>query len=196
MVRWETILIHRIIPWGNIITTEHNKCRSQDGSGPSWSTAGPATRGLRECCGVVTTPLQTLERRSCTSNNNTTATTIMTLLLLFYMVPYRLTPPSMKGLLFDAIPPVVLRPPVCPRSGFRQLLVLLPCEPGPLDGDSTTAPGAPPETAKHALRIGRAQVDTLAHPRQSYAGARAHQPRFQRHLDSRFRWYPHYHSWD
>ena len=59
------------------------------------------------------------------------------------MVPYSLTPPSMKGLLLDANPPVVLRPPVCPRSGFRHLVVLLPGEPGPHHGDSTTAPGAP-----------------------------------------------------
>ena len=90
--------------------------------------------------GVVTTPLQTLERRSCTSNNNTTATTIMTLLLLFYMVPYRLTPPSMKGLLLQAKAPCC----VVPTCLFAEWLsAVVSGEPGPLDGDSTTAPGAP-----------------------------------------------------
>ena len=127
--------------------------------------------------GVVTTPLQTLERRSCTSTNNTTATTIMTLLLLFYMVPYRLTPPSMKGLLFDANPPVVLRPPICPRSGFRLVV-------------SRRLPGPPLKLLSMLCNPGRFEFTPWP-----TLGKAMLAPKRLEHLDSRFRWFPHWHIW-
>ena len=72
----------------------------------------------------------------------TTIKTIMTLLLLFYMVPYSLTPPSMKGLLLQAKTPCCVAPPLFVRGvAFGRWFILGPplkllsvlCDPGRLE---------------------------------------------------------------